>query len=296
MFDLSALVILTILNLIALVQIASNILAPAKLQRASVLGAATICLATSLTGLAMALLVPSPIVGIASITIAALVNLLAVLSTGLDHLSDPTSTQALRALRGLARLAIVGAPHEAVLAGVPNRRHISITAARHAIRRPRWATSAPHSAPVSQPLSQPTTPTRITRDPLPRLLVAASRPIHPAPRANRPTKNTPPAHASARPLTPRQNFIVPRRPNQLPTSSLAFLLSVDPRDEPDIFADARASMSESSPLARRVTLVSDDPRRPSIASQSSVWPTTFSGPDPVWKTSYARIPALTLVI
>jgi hypothetical protein len=294
MFDLSALVVLTILNLIALVQIASNIIAPAKLQRAAVLGAATICLATSLTGLAMALLVPSPIVGIASITIAALVNLFAVLSTGLDRLSDPTSTQALRALRGLARLAIVGAPHEAVLAGVPNRRHTSITAA---IRRPRWATSAPHSAPVSQPLSEPTTPPRITRDPLPRLLEAASRPIHLAPRANRPTKNVSPAPASARPLTPRQNFIVPRRPNQLPTSSLAFLLRVDPQDEPDIFADARASMSERSALARRVTLVSDDPRRPSIASQSSsVWPTTFSGPDPVWKTSYARIPALTLVM
>ena len=290
MFDLSALVVLTILNLIALVQIASNIIAPAKLQRAAVLGAATICLATSLTGLAMALLVPSPIVGIASITIAALVNLFAVLSTGLDRLSDPTSTQALRALRGLARLAIVGAPHEAVLAGVPARRHTSVTAAS---RRPRWATSAPHST----PLSQPTTPTRITRDPLPRLLEAASRPIHLAPKANRPTKNVSPAHASARPLTPRQNFIVPRRPNQLPTSSLAFLLSVDPQDEPDIFADARASMSERSALARRVTLVSDDPRRPFIASQSSsVWPTTFSGPDPVWKTSYARIPALTLVI
>ena len=114
MFDISALVLLTIFNLIALVQIVANILAPARLQQGPVLGAAAVCLATSMTGLAMALLVPSPVVGVASITIAALVNLCAVLGTGLDRISDPSSIEAIHNLRGLARLAIIGEPHDPV--------------------------------------------------------------------------------------------------------------------------------------------------------------------------------------
>jgi hypothetical protein len=292
MFDLSALVMLTLFNLIALVQIAANILVPSRLQRGPVLGAAAICLATSATGLAMAILVPSPVVGIASITIAALVNLCAVLGTGLDRLSDPGSTEALRCLRGLARLAIVGTPHDAVLAGLP-----SIS---QSIPRPR--TSAAHlptpvrpAAARRVPANAQATAASDTRDPLPRLLAAAkqparaaSRPIRPAPAA------APTTPASAQPLTPRQNFSVPRRPNRLPTSSLAFLLSVDPQDAPDIFADAHSSMSKLAALARRVSLVTDDPRRPLIPPQSSsVWPTTFSKPDPAWTTSYGRIPAVT---
>lgn len=278
MFDLNALVILTIFNLIALVQIASNILLPVKLQSGMVLGAAAICLATSLTGLALAMLVPSPIVGIASVTIAALVNLFAVLGTGLDRLSDPTSAEAMRALRGLARLAIIGTPHESTFAGTAGTRQRSAAASKPAaVRSIRTKAQAAVST---------------AADPLPRLLAAASRPAMPAPRP-RPARSAPRTPASAQPLAPRQTYRVPPRPNRLPTSSLAFLLSVDPKDAPDIFADARASMSELPALARRVRLVTTDPRRPVISPQSSsVWPTIFSEPDPAWRTSYGRIPAV----
>lgn len=284
MFNISALVMLTALNLVALVQIASNILAPRHVQPGPVFGAATVCLATSLTGLAMALLIPSPIVGIASVTIAALVNLFAVLTTGIDHVSDPQSTQTLRALRGLARLAIVGAPHEAVLAGVPNRRHD--TNNRPAKRRTMPALPAARSNPANGPI-----PTRITADPLPKLLAAASQSAQAA-RPKRPARTVSPISIGKQPLAPRQNFIVPHRPNRLPTSSMAFLLSVDPEREPDIFADSRSRMSELPALAHRVSLVANDPDRPSIQTQSSsVWPTTFSLPDPAWRTSYGRLPA-----
>lgn len=283
MFDLSALVMLTIFNLIALIQIASNIIVPARLQRGPVLAAAAVCLATSLTGLAMAVLVPSTIVGIASITIAALVNLFAVLGTGLDRLSDPSSAEAMNYLRGLARLAIIGAPHDSIL---PRE-----------LRRPAPRPAAPASRPIAAVRGIRATaqaaPARDARDPLPRLLAAARQPARPAFQANRPATSAPRIPASATPLTPRQHFSVPRRPNRLPTSSLAFLLSVDPKNEPDIFADARASMSQLSSLARRVSLVATDPRRPSIRPQSSsVWPTTYAQSDPAWRTSYARIPAV----
>jgi hypothetical protein len=282
MFDLSALVMLTIFNLIALIQIASNIIVPARLQRGPVLAAAAICLATSLTGLAMAVLVPSTIVGIASITIAALVNLFAVLGTGLDRLSDPSSAEAMNYLRGLARLAIVGAPHDSILP-----RELRRPAPRPAAPA-RPATTARSVRPGAQ-----AAPTRDARDPLPKLLAAARQTARPASQARRPATSAPRIPASAMPLTPRQQFSVPRRPNRLPTSSLAFLLSVDPKNEPDIFADARASMSQLSSLARRVSLVASDPRHPSIRPQSSsVWPTTYAQPDPAWRTSYARIPAV----
>ncbi|HLW02662.1 MAG TPA: hypothetical protein VKT82_28670 [Ktedonobacterales bacterium] len=279
MFDISALVMLTIFNLIALVQIAANILAPARLQRGPVLGAAVICLATSLTGLAMALLVPSPVVGVASITIAALVNLFAVLGTGLDHISDPGSTEAIHYLRGLARLAIVGEPHE------PAKPR----------RRASWQSSAAPAETAafrSASAKRQSLPTYITSDVLPRLLAAASGSAQRAPKTKQPTTSLPRIPASAQPLKPRQNFIVPHRPNRLPTSSLAFLLSVDPQNAPDIFADARAS-SELSTLAHRVNLVVTNRPRPSIAPQSmNIWPTTFSEPDPAWQTSYGRLPAI----
>jgi hypothetical protein len=281
MFDVSALVMLTIFNLIALVQIAANILAPARLQRGPVLGAAVICLATSLTGLAMALLVPSPVVGVASITIAALVNIFAVLGTGLDRISDPSSTEAVQYLRGLARLAIIGEPHQ------PSKPR----------RRASWQSNAAAAETIAFRAASAkiqTPPTYITSDVLPRLLSAASQSAQRAPKRKQPTTTLPRIPASAQPLKPRKNFTVPHRPNRLPTSSLAFLLSVDPKDAPDIFADARTS-SQASSLARRVNLVLTNQRRPSITPQSmNIWPTTFSEPDPAWQTSYGRLPAIAL--
>lgn len=274
MFNLSTLVFLTIFNLIALAYIVAHALSPAALQRPSTLGAAAICLATSCTGLAMAMLLPSPVAGTASVTIAALVNLLAVLSTGLDQLSDPTSAEAIRSLGGLARLAIIGTPFEPARVGVSDNDQ-----RRAAASQPRAVRGARYT----------------TFDPLPRLLEAASQRVAPTPWLIRPPRHTPRSPASANTLAPRHNHSVPHRPNRLPTSSLAFLLSVNPEDAPDIFASSRASMSDLPALARRVRLVTTDPRRPLISPQStSVWPTTFSEPDPAWRTSYGRFPAIAI--
>lgn len=272
MFNLSTLVFLTIFNLIALAYIVAHALSPAALQRPSTLGAAAICLATSFTGLAMAMLLPSPVAGTASVTIAALVNLLAVLSTSLDRLSDPTSAEAIRSLGGLARLAIIGAPQQPTRVGASaNDQSRPAASQSHAVRGARYTTF----------------------DPLPRLLEAASQRVAPASWLTRPPANAPQSFASTR--APRHNHSVPHRPNRLPTSSLAFLLSVNPEDTPDIFASSRASMSELPALAHRVRLVTTDPRRPLISPQStSVWPTTFSEPDPAWRTSYGRFPAIAI--
>jgi len=269
MFNLNALVFLTVFNLIALVQIASNLLSPARLQNGLVVGAAVICVATSFTGLAMAMLIPSTVVGIACVTIAALVNLLAVLGTGLDRLADPRSAEAMRHLRGLARLAIIGAPYTP--GGQPSSR-------QRGNSRPTGPTTPRGVRATAQAPARPTTngaPSQQTSQ--------SSRPVPGARRAN----------SGALPLTPRQTHTVPRRPNRLPTDSLAFLLTVEPENAPDIFADSRASMEQLPALARRVRLVSTDPRHPSIPPQSvNVWPSAFSQPDPAWSTSYGRIPAL----
>ncbi len=273
MFNLNALVFLTVFNLIALVQIASNLLSPARLQNGLVVGAAVICVATSFTGLAMALLIPSPVVGIACVTIAALVNLLAVLGTGLDRLADPGSAEATRHLRGLARLAIIGTPYSSAGGSQPTR----LPRARTQPTEPSSSRGAPGAAQTaSRPLPAHNGATSQQNN-------QSSRP---APDARRATSGAPP-------LTPRQNHTVPRRPNRLPTNSLAFLLSVEPENAPDIFADSRASMDQLPALARRVRLVSTDPRHPSLPPQSvNVWPSRFSQPDPAWATSYGRIPAL----
>jgi hypothetical protein len=84
---------------------------------------------------------------------------------------------------------------------------------------------------------------------------------------------------------------VPPRPNRLPTNSLAFLLSVD--HEPDIFADARESMSRLPALGKRVHLISTNPRHVALAAQSAnPLPAAFATPDPAWMTSYGRFPVL----
>jgi len=68
MFDLSALVALTLFNLIAVFQVASW--SSRKLQDVLAQGTAILCLAVSLIGLGLALLMPSLEIGIATVSIA----------------------------------------------------------------------------------------------------------------------------------------------------------------------------------------------------------------------------------
>ena len=114
MFDLSALVALTLFNLIAVLQVASS--SSRQLQDGLAQGTAVLCLAVSLTGLGLALLMPTLEIGIATVSIAALVNVLALLGPGARKLGTPPLADTASHLRGLARLYLVGSPYPPVAA------------------------------------------------------------------------------------------------------------------------------------------------------------------------------------
>jgi hypothetical protein len=290
MFDLSALVILTLFNLIAVLQVATMTTTTNRLQDTLRQGAAVLCLSVSLAGLGLAMLVPTPGMGIATVCIAALVNLIALLGPGLRQLSDPRVAETASHLRGLARLYIVGSPYEpAAVSASGGPAPIAPSSAQ------------PRKKTTSRPLTageirsiRPVRPSAMRggSGPLPRITgqptsgaIAAQRSLALA--ASRKARQTSqPDH-----LSRRATYDVPRRPNRLPPTSLAFLLSVD--NEPDIFADARESMSLLPALARRVRLVSTDPNRPAITSHApTVLPNILAAPDPAWTTSYGRLAAL----
>ncbi len=290
MFDLGALVILTFFNLIAVLQVVTMTSTSNRLQDTLRQGAAVLCLSVSLAGLGLAMLVPTPGIGIATVCAAALVNLLALLGPGLRHLSDPRVAETASHLRGLARLYIVGSPYVPAAAS-PTGSQALITP----------ETPQPRKKTTSRPLTmneirsiRPVRPSAMhgASGPLPTVsghatsgAIAARRSLAlAAPRKVR--QAVQPDH-----LSKRTTYAVPQRPNRLPPTSLAFLLSVD--GDPDIFVDARESMSLLPALAKRVRLVSTDPNRPAITTHApGVLPNTFAEPDPAWATSYGRLAAL----
>lgn len=287
MFNLSALVALTLFNLIAVLQAASS--SSRKLQDVLTQGTAVLCLAVSLAGLGLALLTPSLGMGIATVSIAALVNLIALLSPGARKLGDPRIVETASQLRGLARLYLVGSPYTPVAATTAGSMPV--------VARPVEVPVRKASKTISRPIS--TEAIRGIRTARPSTLGSASgllpRVTADVTSIRRSLSGT--ISVPARPkvdtnrLTPRTTYQVPQRPNRLPTNALAFLLSVD--NEPDIFADARESMSRLPALGKRVHLLSTDPRHVALAAQSAnPLPATFATPDPAWMTSYGRFPAL----
>lgn len=298
MFNLSVLVVLTLFNLIAVLQVASW--SSRKLQDALTQGTAVLCLAVSLIGLGLALLLtPSLEIGIATVSIAALVNLIALLGPGARKLSDPRIAETASQLRGLARLYLVGSPYTPVVATTAG-------SAFAASRRPAQAALAPR--PVEAPVRKAS---KTISRPIATESIRGIRTIRPAaagsasgllPRVTADVGGIrrsliAPRSLPAKPkvdidhLTPRATYQVPLRPNRLPTTSLAFLLSVN--NEPDIFADARESMSRLPALGKRVQLISTNPLHVALAAQSAnPLPAMFAAPDPAWTTSYGRLPAL----
>jgi hypothetical protein len=297
MFNLYALVALTLFNLIAVLQVASW--SSRKLQDALEQGTAILCLAVSLIGLGLAVLMPSLGMGIATVSIAALVNLIALLGPGARKLGDPRIAETASQLRGLARLYLVGSPYTPVAA---------TTAGSASVTARRAAYAALAEGPVETPVRKAS---RTISRPISAEAIRGIRTVRPSaqgsasgllPRVTadvtsirRSLSGT--ASAPARPrvdtnhLTPRTTYQVPQRPNRLPTNALAFLLSVD--TEPDIFADARESMCRLPALGKRVHLLSTNPHHVALAAQSAnPLPATFTTPDPAWTTSYGRFPAL----
>ncbi len=287
MFNLSALVILTIVDLIAVLQVASMTPPSHKFQGAFSQATPMLCLAVSLTGLGLALLVPEPGMGIAVVSIAALVNLLAVLGPGLRCLGSQPVTSAASHLRGLARLSLAGSACAPAAAGAQTGKQSGKTVSRPIPLREIRSLRPGRLAAL-----------RMATDPTMRAMRAA----HTSPQrsqASQSTRTGMPAlrapHVNIEHLrpSPRETYTVPRRPNRLPTTSLAFLLRVEPEQMPDIFAEARESMRQRPALAKRVRLVSTEPWRPAtFRSNSNPLPDTFSEPDPAWVTSYGRLTAL----
>jgi hypothetical protein len=282
MFDLTALTILMILNLIILAQVASAALALGERQTTPRGGAMMFCLSVSLMGLGLLMLLPSPGMGIATLSVAALVNLLAALSPGMRRLSELHPTQIERSMGRLVRFSWMDT--SPVLASAPS----TPSATGSGIMR------------SARPTVQAAV--RTVTDLLPRAASAASarlvqspaRMLHLLPGASSaPDTNAAQTPDDLPPLAPRQHYTVPRRPNRLPTSSLAFLLSVDPAKMPDIFADARASMARRPALGRRVRLVAIHPRcRAFNPHNERILPSSFATPDPAWQTTYGRFAAL----
>jgi hypothetical protein len=287
MFNLSALAVLTLFNLIAVLQVTSS--SSRKLQDALTQGTAILCLAVSLAGLGLAMLTPTLGMGIATVSIATLVNLIALLGPGARKLSDPRIAETASQLRGLARLYLVGAPYTPLAAATAGGASAAIRPVEAPVRKTSKTTSRPIAAedirgirtvrPAAQGSASSLLP-RVTADvtSIRRSLNGPARPLAKQPmNTNR--------------LTPRSTYQVPQRPNRLPTNSLAFLLSVD--NEPDIFADARESMSRMPALGKRVHLVSTNPRHVALAAQSAnPLPAALATPDPAWMTSYGRFPVL----
>lgn len=278
MFDLGALMILTIFNLIALAQVVSAALAPNKLQTLQAGGMVMLCLSVSLMGLGLVMLIPSPGMSIAMMSVAALVNLLAALGPSVRYLSEPRAVQLEHAMNGMLHFA---------------QRDTSPVLVRVIPRSP-----AAKPDPLRSARATAHTAVRVIAGLLPRPASASAsdaRPPQPPASGPRllPGARPGPALIGLPTLTPRQTYTVPRRPNRLPTSSLAFLLSVDPVKMPDIFAEARASMARLPALARRVRLVAIHPRRPLFSPHNEgILPSSFTAPDPAWQTTYGRFAAL----
>jgi hypothetical protein len=282
MLDLNALTILIIFNLIAFVQATFTVLNSTGIQITLKRGAVVFCLPISLMCLGLVMLLPSPGMSIATLSVAALVNLLAALGPGMRRLSELHPAQIERSMGRLVRFSWMDT--SPVLASGPSTPCATGAGITHSTRA--TVQAAIHTATDLLPRAASVASARLVQSParMLRLLPAPS---------SAPDTNAGQAADDLLPLAPRQHYTVPRRPNRLPTSSLAFLLSVDPAKMPDIFADARASMARRPALGRRVRLVAIHPRRRAFNPHNeSILPSSFATPDPAWQTTYGRFAAL----
>ena len=216
MFDLSALVVLTLFNLIAVLQVVSS--SSRKLQDTLTQGTAVLCLAVSLAGLGLAMLTPTLGMGIATVSIAALVNLIALLGPGARKLGDPRIAETASQVRGLARLYLVGTPYMPVAAATAGSAPAAPRPVETPVRKP--------SRTISRPIS--TQAIRGIRTARPSALGSASgllpRVTADVTYIRRSLSGRVSAPAKPRVdtnhLTPRTTYQVPQRPNRLPTTGI----------------------------------------------------------------------------
>ena len=278
MFNLGALVILALFNLLTLVHLASSTLPASRLQTRLAQGVAAFCFAVSFGSFALALAVHTPGIGITTISIAAFVNLLAVLGPTTRALGNPQSLIASGKLSGLARLYFTEQPRPAPVAAAPT---VSRTRSRPIIPPVR------STRPVSRPLGEQLIARQRSEHSILHPLSALA-PVQPpaAPVDNVIAVSAPHRAIAPTPLVPRRTYIVPHRPNRLPSNNGAFLVAPEPATALDIFAIPRSASGTYPALASRVHLVTTNKHN------DAVLPLTYAAPDPAWRTTYGRLVAL----
>jgi hypothetical protein len=275
MFDLGALTILTLFNVLVLTQLISTTLAPARLSNLLKQRAAALCLVFSLAAFALGMLVHQPGINVATITTAACINLLILLGPLASRVQGPQSLNHLRSVSGLARLYFTGESGEQ-----PATQPI-----QPAPPQPVAAIPAPAirgARPVSQPVITRTSSRPLSKEEL------AKAPSRPRPRTS---ERSAPIHLEQRPqpvarLAPRRTYTVPHRPNRIATSLGSLQLTPESASALNTFAQSATRKSTFAALATRIRLVAP------IEHNESVLPLILSQPDPAWQTTFGRIAAL----
>jgi hypothetical protein len=275
MFDLGALTILTLFNVLALTQVISTTLVPARLPSLLQQRNAALCLVISLSAFALGLLVHQPGISVATITTAACINLLILLGPLAHQLQGPQALSQLHSVTGLARLYFNG----------ESGQRPAVQPAQPAPSQPIPALPAP-TIRGARPISQ-AAGTRTTSRPLSREEIAKA-PSRPRPQ---PSERITPIRAEQRPLpvarlAPRRTYTVPHRPNRITTNLGAFQLTPESATALNHFAQSTARKSTFATLAPRIRLVAP------IAHNETVLPLILNEPDPAWQTTFGRIAAL----
>ncbi len=275
MFDLGALTILTLFNVLALTQVISTTLAPGRLPSLLRQRNAALCLVISLSAFALGLLVHQPGVSVATLTAAACINLMILLGPLTRQPQDSQTLTQLHAVNGLARLYFSGESGERP-AVPPAQRAPSqpvLTVPAPAIRGARPIAQAPVTRTTSRPLSKE------------EIAKAPSRPRSQTSGRITPVKAEPRPLPVAR-LASRRTYTVPHRPNRVTTSLGTVQLTPESANALNTFAQSATRKGQFAALATRVRLVVP------IAHNETVLPLILSEPDPAWQTTFGRIAAL----
>lgn len=276
MFNLGALTILTLFNILFLTQFVSTTLAPAGLPHLLRQGTAALCLVISAGAFALGLFVHQPEVSVATITTAACINLLILFGSLTNRLQGPQALNQLHSVNGLARLYFTGESSE----------RTAIRPAQITISQPLPVAPTPVIR-GARPLSQPAA-TRTTSRPLSmeELAKAPSRP-RPHTSGRLPATRVEQAPQNLVHLAPRRTYTVPHRPNRITANLGALQLTPESASALNSFAQSASQKPGFAALATpRIRLVHP------VAHNKNVLPLILSDPDPAWQTTFGRIAAL----
>ncbi|HEY7124382.1 MAG TPA: hypothetical protein VH540_10560 [Ktedonobacterales bacterium] len=275
MFDLGALTILTLFNVLALTQVISTTLVPGRLHSLLRQRNAVLCLGISLSAFALGLLVHQPGISVATLTAAACINLMILLGPLTQQPQSSQTLTQLHAVNGLARLYFSGEsgerPAVPPVQRAPSQPVLVLPAP--AIRGARPIAQAPAMRTTSRPLSKE------------EIAKAPSRPRAQTSGRLAPVQTEPRPLPVAR-LASRRAYTVPHRPNRITTSLGAIQLTPESATALSTFEQSATRKGQFAALATRVRLVVP------VEHNESVLPLILTEPDPAWQTTFGRIAAL----